>query len=435
MKIPVTVARRVRPVHAAAIAALLLASPALAACGGDSDESADGTVRLSFSWWGDSSRAKATEAAIDQFEKANPKIKVSTSYAQFGPYNQKLATQMAGGGAPDVIQIDWGNQSQYAGSNTLMDLAKGPAKVDFSGLDPKFAGSGKDGDKQVALPFGQTTQSIVVDTTKLKDLGVPVPKAGWTWDDLAEFGRQVHNKSKGKLYGITDPGATWAAFQSWLDQKGTALYTDDGKLGFQQSDLEGFWTYCDGLRKSGAATPANQSTTFNNGPAEDPLAKGTAAAEWDYDSIYASHAAATKDTLALLPLPTVDGKTGMYAKPSMLLSVYARSKHPQEAAKLLGFLVNDPAAAKSLGTSRGLFPNLDARKEQTAKFTGGDKVVSDFEASAQSGLSPTPPAPPKGDGQLITLMQREYGSVSFGQESVAAGAKNFMTQAQQALSK
>jgi multiple sugar transport system substrate-binding protein len=435
MKIRAAMPRRARPVHAAALATVLLASLGLTACGGSSGESSDGTVNLSFSWWGDATRAKSTEAAIALFEKANPKIKVSTTYAEFGPYNQKLATQMAGGGAPDLIQIDWGNQSQYAQSNTLMDLSSGPAKVDFSGLDPKFASSGTSGGKQVALPFGQTAQSIVVDVTKLKQLGVPVPEAGWTWDDVAAFGKEVHDRSNGKVSGITDPGVTWAAFQSWLDQRGVSLYTKDGKLGFTQAQLESFWNFCDMMRKSGAATPANQTTTFSDGPGDDPLAKGTTAAEWDYDSIYASHAAATKDQLALLPLPSVNGKTGMYAKPSMLLSVYAGSKHPQQAAKLLNFLINDPQAAKALGTSRGLFPNVKARQAQTADATGGDKVVSDFEAASESGLSPTPQAPPKGDGQLITLMQREYGSISFGQESVAAGAKDFMAQAQQALAK
>jgi multiple sugar transport system substrate-binding protein len=422
-----------RPLRTVAAATTLVCALSLAACGSGSGSSDGGKVKLSFSWWGDASRAKATEAAVAAFEKAHPNITVSTQYATFASYNQKLATQIAGGGASDLIQIDWGNQSQYAKSNTLLDLASGPGKVDLSGLDPKFAGSGKEGDKQVAVPFGQATQSFVVDVTKLQSLGVSVPAAGWTWDDLKAYAQQVHDKSGGKVAGIADPGTTWAAFQSWLLQRGKQLYTDDGKLAFTQDDLAGFWTFCDDLRKSGAATPANQTATLISGPAEDPLAKGTAAAEWDYDSIYASHAAATKDTLALLLLPAESGQTGMYAKPSMLLSVYARSKHPKEAAELLSFLVNDPQAAAALGTSRGLFPNLAVRKQQDAGATGPDKVVSDFEAASASLLSATPPAPPKGDGQLITLMQRIYGAVSFGQQSPQDGAASFIQQAQQIL--
>jgi multiple sugar transport system substrate-binding protein len=420
--------------HAIAVATAVAASLSLTACGGDSGSS-DGKVHISFSWWGDATRAKVTQDAIKVFEKANPTIKVSTQYAAFGPYNQKLATQIAGGGAPDLMQIDWGNQSQYATGNTLLDVASGDGKADISGLDPKFVASGKDDTKQVAVPFGQNTQGFVVNESKLKSLGVAVPEAGWTWDDLAAFGKTVHDKSKGKVAGVSDPGSTWAAFQSWLYQRGKDLYTKDGKLGFTQADLEGFWNFCTSLRKSGAATPANVTATLPNGPAEDPLAKGTAAAEWDYDSVFASHVAATKDKLVLVPLPTEGGKTGMYAKPSMLLSVYAGSDHPKEAAKLLNFLINDSKAADALGTSRGLYPNLSIRKAKTATVTGTDKTVFDFEAANAAGMSPTPSAPPKGDGQLLVLMQRLYGAVSFGQQSVSAGAKDFMAQAEQALAK
>jgi multiple sugar transport system substrate-binding protein len=427
--------RRPRSVPAVAVATAVVASLSLAACGSGSGSSGDGKTTISFSWWGDATRAKVTEDAITAFEKVHPDITVRTQYAAFGPYNQKLATQIAGGGAPDLMQIDWGNQSQYAQSNTLMDLSSGPSSVDISGLDPTFTGSGKENGKQVAVPFGQTAQSIVVDVTKLAALGIAVPKPGWTWDDVAAFGTQVHDKSQGKVAGITDPGTTWAAFQSWLAQRGKNLYTADGKLAFTKTDLEGFWTYCDGLRKSGAATPGNVTATLTNGPAEDPLAKGTAAAEWDYDSIYASHSAATKDKLTLLPLPAYNGKTGMYAKPSMLLSVYSRSKHPKEAAELLSFLVNDPKAAAALGTSRGLFPNLAVRKTQSASASGTTKEVSDFEAASVPLLVATPAAPPKGDGELITLMQRIYGAVSFGQQSPSAAAGDFMSQAEQILSK
>lgn len=434
MTLRTTVQRHSRGVRTLAVATTVVCSLTLAACGSGSDSSSGGgKVKLSFSWWGDASRAKATEAAVAAFEKAHPNITVSTQYANFASYNQKLATQIAGGGASDLIQIDWGNQSQYARSRTLLDLSTGPGKVDLSGLDPKFAGSGKDGAKQVAVPFGQATQSFVVDTTKLQSLGVPVPQAGWTWDDLKTYAQAVHDKSGGKVAGISDPGTTWAAFQSWLLQRGKQLYTGDGKLGFTKDDLADFWNFCTDLRKSGAATPANQTATLVSGPAEDPLAKGTAAAEWDYDSIYASHAAATKDTLALVPLPSEGGQTGMYAKPSMLLSVYARSKHPKEAAELLSFLVNDPKAAAALGTSRGLFPNLAVRKQQAASAAGADRTVSDFEAASASQLAATPAAPPKGDGQLITLMQRIYGAVSFGQQSPEDAAGSFIQQANQIL--
>jgi multiple sugar transport system substrate-binding protein len=421
---------------ALALGAVVTASALLlAACGGGSDSgaSADGKVTLNFAWWGDATRAKVTQAAVDLFQQQHTNITVKTTYTPFGSYEAKISTQVAGGNAPDLFQVDRGFQSEFSQRGVLADLTKNADTLNLSGLDAKFADSGKDGAKQVAVPFGQTTQSIVVNTAKLKELGVPEPTATWTWDDLKTWAQQIHDKSGGKLSGLADPGSTWGAFESWQLQNGKLVYTPDGKIAFTQQDLEAFWNFTTGLSKSGAATPATVTATIDGTPANEPLAKGLAASEWDYDSVFGSHVAATKDQLGLYSLPTVAGKTGMYARPSMLLSVAAKSQHPKEAAELLSFLVNDSGAAKALGTGRGLFPNLTVRTAQATGAEGAVKQVYDYEATAEKSFVPTPPAPPKGDGQLLTLMQRTYQAVAFGQQSVSAGAASFMSQAQSAI--
>src|SRR5262249_9368857 len=82
-----------------------VAGVALAAgCGSSGGSASGGPVTLSFAWWGDASRAKATQAAVDLFQRKHPTIKVTTQYAPFGDYFTKLATQVAGGNAPDLFQ-------------------------------------------------------------------------------------------------------------------------------------------------------------------------------------------------------------------------------------------------------------------------------------------------------------------------------------------
>ena len=411
----------------AAVALMLVAT----ACGGSSGStSSNGKVTVSFAWWGDATRAKVTQAAIDQFEQKNPNIKVTTEYAPFGSYSSKITTQIAGGNAPDLLQIDRGFQNEYAGRGVLANLSNQSSVLNLSGLDPNLVASGKVSGQVVAVPFGQTTSTLVVDMTKLASLGLKPPKAGGTWDDLKVWAQLVHDKSGGKTAGIADPGSSWGAFEAWQFQRGKEQYTSAGKIAFTASDLEDFWNFTSDLRKSGAATPANVTATITGTPADEPLAKGLAAAEWDFDSVFGSHVAATTHQLALFPLPTFSGQTGMYARPSMLLSVSSKSPHQKQATQLLNFLVNDPAAAKALGTGRGLFPNLSVRESLAKSATGKTKQVYDYEASQQSTFRPTPPAPPKGDSELLTLMQRVYQAIAFGQESVNAGAASFMSQAQ-----
>jgi multiple sugar transport system substrate-binding protein len=409
-------------------AVLAAASLAAAGCSSGGSSSSDGKVTLNFSWWGDDTRAKATQDAINLFTKANPNITVKTQYAPFAPYGTKLATQVSGGNAPDLFQVDRSYQAQYSAEGVLTDLNKFQGAANLSGIDANFLASGKYKGAQMAVPFGQATQVIVVDSSKIQQLGVPAPKAGWTWDDLKSWAQQVHDKSGGKVAGLADPGGTWAAFESWQYQNGKQLYSD-GKVAFTQADLEAFWNFTQGMSKSGAATKATVTATIDGVPADEPLAKGAAAAEWDYDSVFASYVGATKDTLQILPLPSVNGKTGMYAKPSMLLSVYSKSKHQREAAELLSFLVNDAGAASALGTGRGLFPNTQVRTSLAAGATGPVKQVYDLESTVESSLIATPPAPPKGDSDLLAAMTRIYQGVTAGQQSVSAGAAAFVAQA------
>jgi multiple sugar transport system substrate-binding protein len=426
MRIPVARTHRHRWLGVAAV--LAAASLAAAGCSSGGSSSSNGKVTLNFSWWGDDTRAKVTQDAINLFVKQHPSITVKTQYAPFGPYGTKLATQVSGGNAPDLFQIDRSYQSQYAAEGVLANLGKYASALQLSGIDPNFLASGKYNNQQIGVPFGQTTQVIVVDAGKLQQLGVPAPQPTWTWQDLQSWGQQVHTKSGGKVSGIADPGGTWGAFQSWQYQHGKQMYAG-GKPAFTQADLESFWNFTLGMSKSGAATPASVTATINGVPADEPLAKGASVAEWDYDSVFASYTGATKDQLTILPLPSVDGKTGMFAAPSMLLSVSSRSKHPTEAAELLSFLVNDSGAASALGTGRGLFPNTQVRSTLAASATGAAKQVYEYEASVQSSMIPSPAAPPKGDSDLLAAMTRIYQGVTAGQQSVSAGAAAFMQQA------
>jgi multiple sugar transport system substrate-binding protein len=369
-------------------------------------------------------------AAIKLFEKAHPNITVQTEYTPFGSYDQKIDTQAAGGDTPDLITIDRSVQTEWTQRGLLANLGSYVGKsLTLSGMNPAFVASGKSNGTQYAVPMAQNSQSIVVDQTRVQSLGLPMPQDGWTWPQWQAWAKQVTAKSHGKYYGLVDPGTLWPGFTSWEIQHGTSLY-GNGKIRFTAADLTAWWTMCTQLRTSGAATNAQLTATVDGLPDDEPLLKGHAVAEWDYDSLYTMYTAGTSDKLTLVSLPTVNGKSGMFAQPSMMLGVAANSPHAEQAVELLNFLVNDPTAAKTLGTSRGLFPNLSARQSLAGAASGTVKEVYDYESSVAGQLAATPPAAPKGDSQLLTLMQTMYQKVAFGQLSPAAAAQQFYTQAQ-----
>ncbi|MCH1932529.1 extracellular solute-binding protein, partial [Shewanella sp. A25] len=69
---------------------------------GEAPELSEEAVTLRVTWWGGDSRHPLTQEAIEAFEEKHPNIKVEGAFADWGGYWDKLATQTAGGNAPDI---------------------------------------------------------------------------------------------------------------------------------------------------------------------------------------------------------------------------------------------------------------------------------------------------------------------------------------------
>jgi multiple sugar transport system substrate-binding protein len=137
--------------------------------------------------------------------------------------------------------------------------------------------------------------------------------------------------------------------------------------------------------------------------------------------------------MKISPFPSDSSDLGQYAKPSMLISIAARSEHPKEAAQLIDFLLNDADAGKVLGTSRGMPVNSDIRASVGSGLTGPPKVAFEFETAVLPKLKDAPPPPPKGAGAVKQAFQRVYEDVMFQRSAIAAAAEKFMNEAKQAL--
>ena len=59
------------------------------------------------SWWGGNEVHRAYLASIRRFEAKYPHIKVKGEYTGWVGHLERLTTQIAGGTAPDVMQVNW----------------------------------------------------------------------------------------------------------------------------------------------------------------------------------------------------------------------------------------------------------------------------------------------------------------------------------------
>ena len=396
-------------------------------------ELSDGDVTLSINWWGASARDERTREAIALFEEEHPNISVEGQSTEWGGYWDKLATTVAGGDAPDVMQFDQLYLASYAQRGALADLGQLDEFLDTTVYPDAVIDQGRVGDELYGVPIGVGTVGVLVNRTVLDAAGVELPDAeSWTWDDLSETALAVTEASDGGVHGISPFGGDMPSLTLWARQLGGDVYDKDGQVVLEQSALESYWEYALDQIESGAAPDASQLAE-GSGVALDlsDIVTGRTALTFAPTSMLTAYEAAAPDTeFELLPLPTAeDADPGFqYLKPSMYWTVSSTSDHPAEAALLLDFLTADPRVAAIFGTERGMPANPSSLETIEADFSPADQVVAGLVEAATETAGPAPAITPVGAGDSEEILARYNQDVQFGKKTVAEAAAEFIAE-------
>lgn len=419
--------------RARAVAAATLAVALVAGCGtiGGGGDSSSGAVALRLTWWGNPTRANATQAAIALFEQSHPGITVQTEPSAYPNYYDKLNTQISAGDAPDVFQADV--VAQYASTGSLASLDSYRKTLDTSKFDAGYLAQGSYHGALYEIPAGANVFALVYDPSVISRAGAQALGPGLTWPQYAQLADRISAASGGKMWGAGDDSASTQALEFFLRQRGHNLYSTDGRsLGFTTQDLIDWWQYWADLRKSGGAPPPDVTEPGVSGDVTKvAIAKGQVAME-----IWGTSTTLPGSTWQYTALPGEAGHPGMYLKRSVNWAVYANSKHPKEAAELVDFLVDNQQAGLKLGMTRGAPANSSVLAALTPTLSGPDKQVAAYtQYVAQSGHnSPPPPPSPSASKQIETdLFVRMAENVWYGRASVADAASQFVSQANQLL--
>ncbi|MEV5843589.1 ABC transporter substrate-binding protein [Streptomyces sp. NPDC051985] len=395
-------------------------SAAVAGCD-TADASTDGEVRLDFQWWGGDERNIATQKAVELFQRRHPKIKVSVSFTGYDSYFQRLATQVAAGTGPDVLQMDYYQLRDYAANGLIANLG-GPdfSAIDLAGVPRAYVDVNRLDGELWAVPTGLSTQALLVDPEIWHKAG-GLPKPGWTWDDLIEDVGPALKKAAPDRSPLTDFGRYSETFDLWLVQRGKSLYKDDGSLGFTEADLRGFWELTARLRDKGVFTPPNLTASYDGSTASSLLIRKLSTAEFNLTGTVQPYFTTYGD-IALVPFPTVSAGAplGLTVGAGMMC-VRQSSAHKREAALLLDFLLNDPAAGSALGVVRGLPPNRRNMNRIAPGLGKGDQVVYEYVSSLEKRFSSSA-IPPSGSDEDKLEFRRVNEDVLFGKKTVGEAA-------------
>lgn len=420
----------------ALVAVAVLAAPvAVAAAVRQAGSGApDGPVELTVFWWGGEKRAELTERALDLYELRHPDVRFRATWQANSGYYDKLATQAAAGDAPDIFQIDDNALSEYAARKITLDLTRYVAskQIDLSRFPESLARYGQVGSETAGIAAAENTPAMVYDRTLVNRLGLPEPTTGMSWDALIDWAETVTERSDGKVYGTMDPSADYKALWMWLRQQGKDLYRD-GQLGFTAANLTRWFQLWQDARERGAAPPADLVHAANSGDVTKQLVvTKQAATSFMWSNQVPELSKGTDHELAIVAYP--GNPKAQWARASMYWAAYRGTRHPEIVADVIDFLVNDPDAGRILGTERGLNPNRDVLALVGTALDTTGRIAVAFETDMARRFGPAPAPPPKGHGQIRTMLTQAAESVQYGRTTPATAAQQFVRQAEKILS-
>jgi N,N'-diacetylchitobiose transport system substrate-binding protein len=183
---------RVRSIGAVVLVGVILAAVAATASGAPTAQSATLTVWLQVD-------AQATNwepivnAANAQFQKDHPGVTVNVQYQTWGNHLQKLDASLAGGNAPDVVEMGNTEMTKYMAAGAFQDLSADKASIPNSGTWlAGLAASGRYGGKLYGVPYYAGSRVVTYRTDIFKKAGLKVPAS------LAQF------TAAAKKLGTTD---------------------------------------------------------------------------------------------------------------------------------------------------------------------------------------------------------------------------------------
>ena len=318
-------------------------------------------TQLRFMWWGGDTRHQATMAAIEAYMKKNPNVKISGEYGGFSGYQQKLLTQLAGGTAADIIQIDqpWvGNLMSQGDLFLNLYTAK---DLKLAGFDKKFLKNQCEWEgKLIGLPTGLNGLAYIANTAFFSRYKVPL-NIQWDWDKLIEVGTKINQQNKNSYLLTMSVTHVSNMIKMYVAQHHDAQQwvNNDFTPGFDKAALTEAFAYYLKLLQNGVIPPLEETVLFDLKTEQTPgWIAGDIGIAQNWVSSVEQFNLDGKLKLDMTSLPVMKNvkNTGIIVRPAQLLVINKKSTNAREAAKFVNWFFNDPEAIVILKSERGIPP-------------------------------------------------------------------------------
>ncbi len=180
--------------------------------------------------------AQALEVSLESFRREHPQIAVRTIASPGRDYYTKGLTMLAGRAQVDLLWLGMGF-GMFADRGALLDLAPYAGKERPSVLEsltPEVVAWYRYRGALLGLPYGVDIQAVVCNDSLLEELGLALPQADWSVEEMIALGRAAKATSSPERpipYGIGMEELRPALF-------GLALLEEGGRFGLASPEGE-----------------------------------------------------------------------------------------------------------------------------------------------------------------------------------------------------
>lgn len=398
-------------------------------------------VELRFAWWGGKARNQATLKALDAFEAKYPNIKVKAEYTGWDGFYSRLTTQINSNTEADVIQTNWNWLTLLSKTGDgFYDLNKLRQPIVLDQYSPAALASTTVNGKVNAIPISANVMLFYYNAATWQKAGVPLPKS---WDDLLKAGPVFKEKLGDSYYPlILTEQDSLLLLNSWVYQGNQKPMVDEKtrKLGWNHDDLVQAFTFYRQLVAAHAVPDARTMASYGKGVAYEmkPWINGEWGGIYNWNVLYTAESQnlSHPDDLVMGDYPMREGAkdAGQFNKTALMLSISKNTRHPQEAALLINFLMSEKEGVVPVGLERGV--PLSKAGAQILRDAGllkeNDPVLTGLTQSA-SLPNHAKALPYLEDPQFTALFLAALQSIDYGKATVDQAATRFEEQANRIL--
>ena len=318
-------------------------------------------------------RTETLQQLVDVYEAENEGVSVEIISLPWGQAFEKLATMVAGGDIPDVVEMPDSWVALYAGADQLVSLESHLAEWEhFGSLTDKTLQVARLTGDAYMLPYGFYLRAMFYNKVLLAEAGVDAPPT--TMAEFMEASRKVSELPGKSGYCLRGgPGGTNGWIMMAATMNGTnEFFTEDGVSRINEPDsVKGIQFLLD-IYQKGYAPKDSVNWGFNEIVAG--FYSGTCAfLDQDPDALISIAERMPAEDFAVIPMPV--GPSGK-AFPTIGFggwSIFSATEHEEDAWNLIAALAN-PDASSTWAKRVGVIPIHKGADQdpffQTEQFKG-----------------------------------------------------------------